>query len=506
MDEMYQIRKLYHEDGLSITQISRQTGRDRKTIRLYLEKDDWNQAVPKSLPEADFPKLESFKVIIDQWLAEDKRSRRKQRHTAWRIYQRLMKEHPETFSCSYRTVAAYVAKSKAEIYKKQSGYLPLEHLPGEAQGDFGEAEFYEGGQHYYGKYLNLSFPYSNQGYFQLFKGENQQCLFEGLISTFEHIEGVPLKIWFDNTHTIVTKIMKDGGRTLTADFLRFMEHYRFQAVFCNVDAGHEKGNVENKVGYHRHNLLVPVPHFDRLTDYNRKLLEECDRDGDREHYRKEATIADLFAADKAALLPLPPVPLEISQYLTVKTNGYGRFCLQNGLHEYSVSPQYADSRVLVKITAHEVLPLDKDGQVIARHPRLYGDFKQQSMQWLPYLTQLSRRPQALKYSGIYPLLPESLQEYLARCNRSNQGKVLRVIAVLTEKSGFDKALDTVNQALKYAATDIDSLLSLHHRLYDQSLEMAPLSLAPNIPQLDRVSPDLAAYDGCLEKAGGELKC
>lgn len=506
MDEMHQIRKLYQEDGLSITQISRQTGRDRKTIRLYLEKDDWNQAAPKSLPEADFPKLEACKAIIDQWLVEDKRARRKQRHTAKRIYQRLQKEHPETFNCSYRTVAAYVAKSKPEIYGKQPGYLPLEHLPGEAQGDFGEAEFYEGSQHYYGKYLDLSFPYSNHGYLQLFKGENQQCLCEGLISIFEHIGGVPFKIWFDNTHTIVAKVMKDGGRTLTADFLRFQEHYRFQAVFCNVEAGHEKGNVENKVGYHRHNLLVPVPHFDKLRDYNCELLEQCDRDGDREHYRKEATIADLFAADKAALLPLPAIPLEVSQYITVKTNGYGRFYLQNGLHEYSVSPQYADSRVLVKITAQEVLPLDKEGQVIVRHPRLYGDSKQQSMQWLPYLTQISRRPQALKYSGIYPMLPQSLQEYLARCNGSDKGKVLRVIAALTEKSGFDKALDTVNQALKYAATDIDSLLSLHHRLYDQALEMTPLSLAQNIPQLDRVNPDFAAYDGCLAKAGGGLKC
>jgi transposase len=506
MDEVHQIRKLYFEDGQSIAQISRQTGRDRKTIRLYLVKEDWNEVSPRSLEEADFPKLESFKATIDEWLTEDKKARRKQRHTAKRIYQRLLKEYPDSFNCSYRTVAAYVAKSKPEIYSKQPGYLPLEHLPGEAQGDFGEADFYQGDQHYYGKYLVLSFPYSNQGYLQLFKGENQQCLCEGLISIFEHIGGVPIKIWFDNTRTIVTKVMKDGGRTLTADFLRFMEHYRFESVFCNIEAGHEKGNVENKVGYHRHNLLVPVPHFGSLTDYNRELLEQCDQDGNREHYRQEATIADLFAVDKAALLPLPSVPLDVSQYLTVKTNGYGRFYLQNGLHEYSVSPQYANSQILVKITAHEVLPLDKESRVIVRHARLYGDYKQQSMQWLPYLTQLSRRPQALKYSGIYPLLPQSLQEYLTRCNGSDKGKVLRVIAALTEKSGFDKALDTVNQALRYTATDIDSLLSLHHRLYDQVLEMTPISLAPNIPQLDRASPDFAVYDGCLEKAGGGLKC
>jgi hypothetical protein len=48
------------------------------------------------------------------------------------------------------------------------------HLrPGEVQADFGEADFYENGRLHHGHYLNLSFPYSNQGYFQLFKGENQ---------------------------------------------------------------------------------------------------------------------------------------------------------------------------------------------------------------------------------------------------------------------------------------------------------------------------------------------
>lgn len=505
MTEVHNIRRLYFEKGQNITQIARDTGRDRKTIRMYLEKEDWNKAGLISLGEADFPKLEPYKADIDSWLIEDKRVKRKQRHTAKQVFKRLVGKYPDNFDCSYRTVAGYVSIRKKEIYQRPGGYLPLEHLPGEAQADFGEAEFYENGQHYIGKYLNLSFPYSNNGYLQLFKGENQECLFEGLISIFEHIGGVPQQIWFDNTRTIVSKVMKEGGRELTEVFLRFREHYRFEAVFCNVEAGHEKGNVENKVGYHRRNLLVPVPSFTSLKEYNRELLARCDQDASREHYRKEATIAELYAADKAALLPLPSVPLDASRYVGVKTNGYGRFYLENGLHEYSVSPQYADSRVTVKVTANEVLPLDKNGQVIVKHKRLYGERKQQSMEWLPYLSQLARSPHALKYTGIYAMLPQSLKEYLERCNYSDQGKVLRALAGLTAQNGFESALKTVDDALKYAATDIDSLLSLHHRIYDNVLEPLPLRLAKSIPQLDPVTPDLTAYDAGLEKAG-EPKC
>jgi hypothetical protein len=160
---------------------------------------------------------------------------------------------------------------------------------------------------------------------------------------------------------------------------------------------------------------------------------------------------------------------------------------------------------MVKITAGEVIALDKSHQPIVRHQRLYGDSRQQSMQWLPYLTQLSRSPNALKYSGIYPMLPGSLKDYLDKCSRSDKGKILKVIAALTERNGFEGALETVGHALNYAATDIDSLINLHNRIYGQVPELAPMSLAGNIPELMRVTPNLAAYDARLEKAG-EPKC
>ena len=51
----------------------------------------------------------------------------------------------------------------------------------------------------------------------------------------------------------------------------------------NPDAGHEKGNVENKVGYLRRNELVPVPRFQSLAKENKSLLGRCDKDMQREH-------------------------------------------------------------------------------------------------------------------------------------------------------------------------------------------------------------------------------
>jgi len=500
MTQIKDIRKMYFEEGKNISQIARETGYDRKTVRGYLEKEDWNKELPKVKKENAYPKLDPYKLDIDTWLNEDKRARRKQRHTAKRIYDRLVEKYNDGFNCSYRTVAGYVAIKKKEIFGEKRGFLPLEHIPGEAQADFGDADFYENGKLYRGKYLTLSFPHSNKGYTQVFKGENQECLFEGLKTIFEHIGGVPTRIWFDNASTMVTKVMKGGGRNLTDDFLRFMEHYRFEAVFCNVNAGHEKGNVENKVGYHRRNMLVPVPRFESISKFNKELLILCEEDAQREHYRKEGTIEELYKDDAAALLELPKAAFDTSKYITVKTNGYGRFLLNKGLHEYSAAPKYANKYVLVKLTAFHVIVLDESYREIVRHERLYGDHKQQSMQWLPYLNQLARCPGALKYTGIYQMLPQPVKEYMEDLSKQDKGKVLRVIANLTQKSSFEKAVETVSAALSYGVTDLDSLINLHSRLHEKVLKLEPIRLPEYIPQLKRYEPNLMAYDKSL-KAG-----
>lgn len=87
-----------------------------------------------------------------------------------------------------------------------------------------------------------------------------------------------------------------------------------------------------KLGYHRRNLLVPIPQFKRLEDFNRELLRLCDQDMNREHYRKEKTHAELFAEDRKALLALLTAFYEICDFITVKTNAYAKFGLNGGKH------------------------------------------------------------------------------------------------------------------------------------------------------------------------------
>lgn len=506
MDQIHRIREMFYQQGKNISEISAEIGLNRKTVSKYLDMEDFNVPHPQPASETIHEsKLDTYKPLIDEWLQADRLAPRKQRHTAKRVYKRL-KVETDGFHCSYRLVALYVRQKKEELrLKRTDGYLPLEHHPGEAQADFGFADFYEKGKlHQEAKYLVLSFPYSNGGFLQLNYGENMECLLEGLVAVFEYIGGVPSEIWFDNTRTIVTKIIKDGGRNVTERFSRFCEHYRIRPVFMNPESGWEKGNVENKVGYLRHNELVPVPHFDSLKEENRYLLGRCEIDMQREHYNDDNArfISELFEEDKARLIPLPSVPFDTSLYTTARTDKYGKFTLNAGKHRYSASPAFCESSVNLRITSSEVCVLDKDMHEIVRHKRLYGE-EHERMDWLPYLACIARKPRSLRNSGLYEMMPLSMQIYMDSCESRDRGRALKILAELTERTGFASAVATVDEAIRFHATDPDSLSNLYRRTYSDVPLLPPMENNGSIPY-QKVIPfrnDLEVLDEALTKGG-----
>lgn len=506
MDQIHHIRDMFYQQDKNISEIAAETGLNWKTVKKYVDMEDFNIPNPISASsQIHESKLDQFKPMIDAWLLADKLAPRKQRHTAKRVYKRL-KDEADGFDCSYRLVALYVRQKKEKLrLKKTDGYIPLKHHPGEGQADFGTADFYENGKlHHEAKYLVLSFPFSNGGFIQLNYGENMECLLEGLTAIFEHIGGVPTEIWFDNTRTIVTKVIKGGSREVTERFKRFCEHYRIRPVFMNPESGWEKGNVENKVGYLRRNELVPVPRFADLTEENRHLLGRCETDMLREHYDdgNGCFISELFEEDKTRLLPLPSVPFDTALYTTASTDKYGRFTLDAGKHRYSASPAFCETVVNLKITSSAVIVMDADMHEVVRHKRLYGD-EHESMDWRLYLTYIARKPRSLRNSGIYDMMPQTMQIYMDNCENSERGRILKILAELTERTGFDSAVKTVDEAVRLNATDPDSLLSLYRRIYADVPLLPPLENKDSLPQ-QKIIPfrdDLKMLDAALKKGG-----
>ena len=123
-----------HREGASIRGLADTHGVHRRTVRQAIE-----DAVPppRKMPQRDAPVLGPWKDTIRSWLEADLDVPRKQRHTARRVWERLIAEHGAQVGES--TVRRFVAQVKAELVKTPTVAVPQTHrLGAEAEVDFGE--------------------------------------------------------------------------------------------------------------------------------------------------------------------------------------------------------------------------------------------------------------------------------------------------------------------------------------------------------------------------------
>ena len=88
------IRRDRRLDDVSIRELADRHGVHRRTVRQALD-----DAVPpprKVYPARPRPAIDGWVAVIDAWLIADEDAPRKQRHTARRIWQRLVAEHQGT--------------------------------------------------------------------------------------------------------------------------------------------------------------------------------------------------------------------------------------------------------------------------------------------------------------------------------------------------------------------------------------------------------------------------
>lgn len=448
--------KVRQAAGESVSAIAKALNIDRKTVRKYQAQTDFSPPVSAPRPRASI--LAPYQATIDTWLAEDQREWYKQRHTAFRVYDRLRKEFPAC-TVSYRTVRRYVQARRRPT--PTTGTLSLVWHPGEAQVDFGQADVREDGARVRMHFLCLTFPYSNAGYLQLFRGENAECVVHGLVDIWHHIGGAPRRLVFDNASGV-------GRRTgdivhLTQLFQRCQAHYGFETTFCNPAAGYEKGNVENKVGYFRRNLLVPVPVVTDVLATNRALLAQSEAHWQRRHYRKGQPVAALFAADRAALRALPPQAFAPYRYTQVHTDRQGRFCL-DGPHWYSSAPELAHHTLIVRIGAHTVDPLGLDGRPVTSHARVYGTGRSDSSDYRTTVHRVSQKPGAWRNSPLRDAMPPAVRTVLDAALRADLQDTLTGFAQAVDQWGYDHAVRALEDAVARGRVQAHDVLTTARRM------------------------------------------
>ena len=444
VDEKETIRRLHFIQRYSIREISKELHHSRKTVRKAIR----DASVPKyHLVKARIcPVMDPFKAIIEGWLEEDKSQPRKQRHTAHRIYERLVSEHH--FTGGERTVREYVSRLKPKF---QDMFIPLEFDPGtDAQCDWGEASVYMGDKLVTVQVLCMKLSYSGKPFVMAFPTQRQEPFFEGQHQAFNWFQGVPARISYDNMTLAVQKVLRGRKRDEQQAFTAFRSHYLFESNFATPRHPQEQGRVENLVGYMRRNYFVPVPRVASFEELNQMLLERLRQDDRRLAEGKEVSIGQAWEQEKRKLLPLPRIPYRCCVSRPLKANHLSLVNFDN--NRYSVPVEFGVSKLTLHAYVWRVEVACGD-RVIARHERCYGK-DQDILNIDHYLPLLIQRPGAFPYAKPVRQwkMPEIYREFLAAMSqRMNGGEVREFLQLLY--LGRSCGQDTLEKAMRQALSE-----------------------------------------------------
>jgi len=170
--QVQDIMDLYEREGLSLRQIAKKLHVSRNTVRRVIDRPGYYLGVE---PKNERNKKRTILVPamiekIDQILKDDLREHRKQRHTAHRIWERLLEDG---FNCGESTIRRYVGGKKRGM---REVFIPLEFGAGEdAQVDWGYGTVEIDGARIEAAYFSGVLCWSRAPYLRIYHAATQEA-------------------------------------------------------------------------------------------------------------------------------------------------------------------------------------------------------------------------------------------------------------------------------------------------------------------------------------------
>ena len=486
--ELYgRVRYAVQIEGLSHRAAARRFGIDPRTVAKMM-KFTAPPGYVRTKPPAK-PKLDPFIPVIDWILFDDKSRPRKQQHTAKRIFERLRDEYG--FAGGLTIVKDYVAGWRQ---RAQEMFVPLEHPPGHAQVDFGEAIGVIGGVERKIHFFAFDLPHSDACFVVGYPAETTEAFCDGHVRAFDLFGGVPQSILYDNTKIAVARILGDGKRVRTRVFSALQSHYLFADRFGRPGRGNDKGKVEGLVGYARRNFLVPIPAFADFEALNANLLERCrERLADRLRGH-EGTIGERLERDLAAFQKPLPAPYDACEKKVGRVSSLSLVRYRN--NDYSVPTAYGHRQVLIRGYVHEVV-IACGAEVIARHPRSYEreDFVFNPLHYLALLEQKTGAlDQAAPLAGwtlpeAFAILRRLLEARMGKKGKREFVQVLRLMEVFE----IDAVAEAVGDAIARGAIGFDAVKHLVLCRIERRPPRLDLTIYPYLPRARVATTSARSY-------------
>jgi transposase len=480
--EMYcKIKDCHERQGLTIAQIARAVGVHPDTVAKWVKRPQYQARQPARRAS----RLDPFKARIVGLL---------ERHpySAQQIFQRLREEG---FEGGATIVKNYVRKVRPV---RREAFLKLSFAPGEcAQIDWGEyGAIGVGSTRRRLSFFVMVLCYSRLLYVEFTVSQTLEHFLAAHEHAFAAFQGCPGRLMIDNLRSAVLKRVVGEAPVFNPRYLDFARHWGFGISACNVGKGHEKGRVENGVGYVKKNFLngLELLDFSAVNPAAQLWLDTIANV--RIHGETHQRPLDLFAQERAHLQPLNPRPYDIARIETGRVSKWFRVAVD--ANRYSVPPEHVGRCVTVKAYPDRVCIYYLD-QLIARHPRSYDrcqdiEDPDHPKALLAQRTQAREQRLLTKFLSLSPhaqVYYEGLEQ-----RRVNPRHHLRKIVALAEIYGVDALDRAIQDGIAFAAFSceyIANILEMRTRALPEPGALH-LSRHQDLLDIEIAAADLSAYE------------
>jgi hypothetical protein len=275
-------------------------------------------------------------------------------------------------------------------------------------------------------------------------------LFDAHTRSFAAMGGIARRGIYDNMKTAVDKVKKGKGRSVNKRFAVMCAHYLFDADFCNVASGWEKGVVEKNVQDSRRRIWLDArdQRFSSLDELNAWLAERCRALWAelRHPEHKAFSVAEMLELERQHLMPMPaPFDGYVQEFSRVSST-----CLVTAArNRYSVPCELARHMVSTRLYPTRVVIVAGE-RVVAEHPRQSGKGKT-VYDWQHYVPLVQRKPGALRNGAPFMDLPEPLARLRqALLKQAGGDRLMAQVLGLVKGAGLDAVLVAAELALERA--------------------------------------------------------